>query len=242
VYIRFRISVTDVLGAVSEYTVSASVKKNNLPLTPTLAAPKSGAVTFNRTPRVLIQTAAEPDGTPQTVWVHAVDGNWYNSVDNPSMFSVSGSTSGGIKTIFTNPTAPYGAVSFSVECRDEYVSGTSATRSFTVATSPFAAITANVTRCKASHILTLRDAINAVRDYYGLAAYAWGYEVVGGKTNLLYWPYHVKELRAAIQGVIDTINNFAGSEIIPDVAWIPPGYGRPRADVMNQLAAITMSL
>jgi hypothetical protein len=242
VYIRFRISVTDVLDAVSDYTVSASVKKNNLPLTPTLAAPKSGATTFNRTPRVLIQTAAEPDGTPQTVWVHAADGNWYNSADNPAMFSVSGSTASGIKTIFTNPTAPLGAVSVSVECRDEYVSGTAATRSFTVAAPPFAAITANVTRCKASHIQTLRDAINAVRDYYGLAAYAWGYEVVGGKTNLLYWPYHVKELRAALQGVIDTINTFAGSEIIPDVAWIPLGYGRPRADVMNQLRDIVLGL
>jgi hypothetical protein len=90
--------------------------------------------------------------------------------------------------------------------------------------------------------MALRNAINHIRDYYGLTAYAWSYEVVGGKTNLLYWPYHIKELRAALQGVIDTINAFAGYEIIPDVAWIPLGYGRPRADVMNQLAAIVMSL
>jgi hypothetical protein len=241
-YLRFRISVTDTLGAVSDYAISGSVRKNIAPLTPSLAAPKAGSTTYNRTPKVLIQTAAEPDGTPQTVWVHAVDGNWYNSVDNPAMFSISGSSATGIKTIFTNPTAPLGAVSLSVECRDADTASPAANRSFTVADLPLETITANVTRCKASHIAALRNAINHVRDYYGLAAYAWSYEVVGGKTNLLYWPYHVKELRAALQGVIDAINAFAGSEIIPDVAWIPLGYGRPRADVMNQLAAIIMSL
>jgi hypothetical protein len=241
-YMRFRISVTDTLGAVSDYAVSGSIRKNIAPLTPSLAAPKSGATTYNHTPRVLIQTQPEPDGTPQTVWVHAADGNWYNSVDNPAMFSVSGSTASGIKTIFTNPTAPLGAVLLSVECCDADTASTAASRHVTVAASPLETITANITRCKASHIAALRNAINHVRDYYGLVAYAWSYEVVGGKTNLLYWPYHVKELRAALQGVIDAINAFAGAEIIPDVAWIPLGYGRPRADVMNQLAAIIMSL
>jgi hypothetical protein len=41
-YLRYRISVTDTLGAVSDYAVSGSVRKNTAPLTPSLAAPKAG--------------------------------------------------------------------------------------------------------------------------------------------------------------------------------------------------------
>jgi hypothetical protein len=240
--LRFRISVTDTLGAVSDYAVSGSIRKNIAPLMPSLAAPKAGSTTYNRTPKVLIQTQPEPDGTPQTVWVHAVDGSWYNSVDNPAMFSVSDSTATGIKTIFINPTAPFGAVLLSVECRDADTASPAISRHVTVAPSPLENIIANMTRVKASHITALRNAINHVRDYYGLAAYAWSYEVVGGKTNLLYWPYHIKELRAAIQGVADRINDFAGTTIIPDFDWLAVGTGRPRTDVMNQLMQITMSL
>jgi hypothetical protein len=234
-YLRFRVSVTDALGAVSDYAVSASVRKNSQPIAPTVAAPMEGAITYNKAPRVLIETHPNPDGAKQVIWVLAVDGHWYNSVDHPSMFSVSGATANGIRTIFTNPPALPGAVTLSVECRAADMSGVATMRSFAVLGAPFEEITANITHCKAAHILGFREAINHVRHYYGMAAYAWGYEVTGGRTNILYWPFHVLELRAAIQGIADRINAFAGQTIIPPFAWLPIGTGRPRADVMNQL-------
>jgi hypothetical protein len=78
----------------------------------------------------------------------------------------------------------------------------------------------------------LRTAINTQRAYYGLTAYTWGYTLEQGKTNAAYWVYHVQDLRAAVQGVIDKLNEY-GANIT--VAWLPLGTGRPRADLMNQL-------
>jgi hypothetical protein len=75
--------VTDVLDGVSGYVQSNSVMRNSPPLVPIVEVPKSGSVTYNRRPMYLIQTQAEPDGNPQTVWVKNANGNWYNNVDNP---------------------------------------------------------------------------------------------------------------------------------------------------------------
>ncbi len=55
---------------------------------------------------------------------------------------------------------------------------------------------------------------------------------------------HVKELRSAIDTIIDHINAFdvGGKFNIPLVQWLPLGNRRPRADVMNQLQDIVLSL
>ncbi|MDR0964781.1 MAG: hypothetical protein LBM60_09210, partial [Clostridium sp.] len=242
--LRFRISVTDTLSAVSDYTISNTVKKNIPPLPVLIEAPKAGGVIYNTTPRLLIETQAEPDGLPQTIFVTATDGNTYNSKDNPGMFSTSGSSATAVKTVFTNPQTAPGIYSVSVLCKDEISSGTAVSRSFTIAEPDFETITANETHVKARHITDLRTAVNNVRDYFNLPAYSWGYEIIPGRTNAAYWVYHIIELRAAIQGVVDKINMYdtsAGARI-PEISWLPLGTGRPRADVMEQLKTVILGL
>jgi hypothetical protein len=193
---------------------------------------------------LLIETQDEPDGLLQTVFVVATDGNTYNSKDNPEMFSTGGTSSTAVKAIFTNPQTLPGVVGISVQCRDEVSSGTAVSRNFTITEPPFETITANETHVKARHIADLRIAVNNVRDYFNLPAYSWGYEIIPGRTNAAYWVYHVIELRAAIQGVVDKINMYdtsAGARI-PDTQWLPLGTGRPRADVMEQLVTVICSL
>jgi hypothetical protein len=105
-------------------------------------------------------------------------------------------------------------------------------RGFTVAESPFTGEIVAGAPVKAAHLLELRAAANAVRNYYGLVAYPWAQSVTAGRTNIAYWPYHVLELRAAITGVVDLLADYGGSFKID---WLDIGRGRPRAEVMLQL-------
>lgn len=99
-YTRYRISVTDTLGAVSTYVVSGTVKKNSPPATPIVAAPKAGSTTYNPLPRFLITTGIEPDGQTQKVCVKIGAADWQDSVMNPELFSQSGYLGNGTKTAF----------------------------------------------------------------------------------------------------------------------------------------------
>ena len=58
------------------------------------------------------------------------------------------------------------------------------------------------------------------------------------------WPFHVLELRKAIEQVVDAINAFdqAWTNKLPDPAWIPITTGRPQTAVMQQLQAIILGL
>jgi hypothetical protein len=187
----------------------------------------------------LIQTQTEPDGTAQTIFVHCVGGEWYNSMEHPEYFTTSGASNENVKTVFIEPNAmEQGSYTVTIQCRDEYSIGTSMSRSFTIAQSPFEDITANKTHVKAAHIQTLRIAANHLRNYYHLSAYAWASEIVPGISQVRDWPFHILELRAAVQGLVDKINSFdSASEDneVPPVNWIDIGTGRPRADIVNQL-------
>ena len=104
-----------------------------------------------------------------------------------------------------------------------------------------------MTHVKAGHILVFRDAVTNIRHYYGLPAYGWARtsEILSGRTQVRDWPFHIMEFRAAIDGVIDRLNHFDGRSAafdIPKFEWIPHGAGRPRADVMNQLRDVILSL
>lgn len=245
-FTRYRISVTDSLGGVTAYVLSNTVMRNSPPLAAFVEAPKAGATTYNSHPICLIQTQPEPDGHPQSIYVCGANGIWYNSVDNPDCFTTPGASAEAVKTVFFDPGEPEtGQQTIIVQCRDEYSTGASVTRNFTVAANPFEDIVANETHVKASHILTLRTAANHVRDYFNLPPYAWASEVVPGRTQVRDWPFHVLELRAAVQGVIDKINSFdiTAAEIrIAPIDWIDIGTGRPRADVMNQLMELILQL
>jgi hypothetical protein len=245
-FTRFRISVTDSLGGVSSYVTSNVVLRNSPPLAPTVEAPKTGSRTYNAHPIFLIQTQPEADGQQQTIWVRADGGDWYNSVDNPDYFTTPGSSSVSIKTVCFFPSElEEGAHRLVIQIRDEYASGTAVERVFSVIPAPFEEILANETHVKARHILDLRTAANTVRNYYNLPAYVWGNEIVPGRTEVRDWPFHILELRAALQGVVDKINSFdeTAKEVrVAPIQWIDIGHGRPRADVMGQLTGLILQM
>jgi len=219
--------------------------RNSPPLVPLVEAPSARSVTYNHHPIFLIQTQPEPDGHPQTIWVRCANNEWYNSVDHPDYFTTPGATADSVMTVFFAPSEfEPGTHTIIVQCRDDFSTGTSVNRSFTLEPSPFEDIVANETHVKAAHILTLRSAVNVIRDYYNLPPYAWEHEIVPGKTLVFDWPLHIFELRAAVKGIIDKINSFdinAGTGVAP-YEWLPIGTGRPRADVMEQLKDLILQL
>lgn len=245
-YTRYRISVTDTLDAVSGYVVSGNVKKNSPPTAPAIVCPVSGSSGYNTTPRFMITTGIEPDGQTQIVEVKIDAEAWVNSVDNPEMFSVSGYLDNGVKTVYQAPALTIGTHTVTVRCLDSDIGSSSpeVVRTFTVLPSPFETVTANETHVKATHIQTLRNAVNTIRSYYNLPSAVWNEDIVAGKTEVKNWPFHIMELRKAIESVITAIKSFASSSTfdIPPITWIPIGTGRPRADVMQQIQNLILML
>lgn len=140
-YTRYRISVTDVLNAISSYVTGNTVKRNTNPPAPTITAPKAGSVTYNRSPRFLIQTGTEADGQAQTVYVQGTSGAWFNSVSNPVNFSFRGTLGSNVKTVFKNPDANPAQYTVAFECHDANSSSPQVTRTFTIAPLTFRRLT-----------------------------------------------------------------------------------------------------
>ncbi|NCC14961.1 MAG: hypothetical protein EOM28_01225 [Clostridia bacterium] len=243
---RYRISVTDTLDAVSAYVVSDTVKKNSPPTAPIIVCPVSGSSSYNTTPRFMLTTGVEPDGQMQIVEVKIDSGAWFNSVDNAERFSVSGYLGNGIKTVYQAATLTAGSHTVTVRCLDSDIESSSpeVVRTFTVLSPPFETITANETPVKATHIQTLLTAVNAVRSYYNLSPVTWSEDVTAGRTTVKNWPFHITELRKAIEPVVTAINGFDSSSAfdIPPGTWLPIGTGRPRADVMQQIQDLILML
>ncbi len=78
-----------------------------------------------------------------------------------------------------------------------------------------------------------------MRNYYSLPAYSWALPVTAGRTSIAYWPYHVLELRAAVEDVLDLLTEYGGGQKID---WLDIGRGRPRASVMLQLQDVITGL
>lgn len=245
-YTRYRISVTDTLDAVSAYVVSGTVKKNSPPAAPTIFCPMSGRFTYNATPRFMITTGIEPDGQTQIVEVKIDSGPWHNSVDNPERFSTSGYFGNGVKTIYQAEPLSVGNHTVTFRCLDSDIESSSVevVRTFTVLELPSEVITVNVTHVKATHIQTLRTAVNRVCSYYNLTPVTWREEIVAGKTTIKNWPSHIIEIRKAIDAVVMVINDFDSSTAfdIPAFTWLPIGMGRPKADVMEQIHNLILIL
>ncbi len=245
-YTRYRISVTDTLDAVSAYVISGTVKKNSPPSAPVIVCPPSGSSSYNTTPRFMITTGVEPDGQSQIVEVKIDTGAWINSVDNPERFSTSGYLGNGVKTVYQAETLAAGSHSITIRCLDSDIESASpeVIRTFTVLPTPFETITANETHVKASHIQKLRTAVNMVRSYYGLSPATWSEDLSAGKTTVKNWPFHITELRKAIEPVITAVNGFDSSSAfdIPPVTWLPVGAGRPKADVMQQIQILIFTI
>jgi len=246
-YTRYRISVTDVLDAVSAYVTSNTVKKNSPPTAPIIDCPQSGSSTYNVNPRFMITVGTESDGQTQILEVKIDTGAWLNSVDNPELFSTNGYLTNGVKMVFQAPalTAGNHTVTFRSIDSDVRSQSTEVVRTFTVLASPFETIIAGVTHVKAEHIRGIRNAVNTARNYYGLPLIAWNGDVTAGKTAIKDWPFHIAEIQRALVPVITKINGFdpnSSAFDIPPDDWQPIGTGRPKADVMGQLHLIVFML
>lgn len=243
---RYRIGVTDTLDAISAYVNSNIVRKNSPPTAPTIGCPMSGRTTYNTTPHFFITTGIEPDGQAQIVEVRLNSGEWYSSVDNAEMFSISGYLGDNTKTVFQASELSYGSHTVTIRCLDSDLMTSSAEigKTFSVQSSPFETITANVTSVKATHIKALRTAVNTIREFHCMTPIVWGEEIISGKTTVEVWPQHIAELRAAIEPIITKINGFDETSTfdIPSVEWIPFVNGRPKADVMTQLQDLILIL
>jgi hypothetical protein len=82
-----------------------------------------------------------------------------------------------------------------------------------------------------------------VRSYYAYPR-SLDDDISAGKTTVKNWPFHITELRKAIEPVITVVNGFDSSSAfdIPPVTWLPIGAGRPKADVMQQIQNLILTL
>ncbi|GHU79281.1 hypothetical protein AGMMS49992_31050 [Clostridia bacterium] len=240
---RYRIAVTDTLDALSAYVTSNTIQRMNRPETPIVAAPRNFSTIYNTTPRFLIKTGGTPDGRTQKIIV-IINGTSYNSVTNATMFSVSGSLTNGVATIFKAPTQTLGSKTIIIRCENDAGASAEETRTITIAALTVEDIVPGVTLVKAAHMQSLRDAANSVRLYYGLSASIWQEVIIASRTQVRDWPLHMKELRTALDAVIVTINGFdtVAAFDVPLVSWIVFSPGSPRAAVMQQVITLISNL
>jgi hypothetical protein len=245
-YTQFGVWTIDTLGALSGESLSNIIKNIPLdrpPLIPIIDAPSNNSITYNTKPMVFIQVQPEPDGQLQTLYVRIGSGAWHNSVDNPEYFTTGGELDGNVRTVYTSGELPPGNHIVEVHTSDGGFDSPTAIRAFTVLDSPFDTIAFNQTSVKARHITDLRTAVNNIRNYYNMAAYTWNDAIIPGETLVMYWGFHILELRAAMEAVIGWVNGYDvnAANIIP-LEWLPIGTRRPRAAVMNQLRDLNLQL
>lgn len=93
-----------------------------------------------------------------------------------------------------------------------------------------ATLTPGATYVKALHMQELQDRVSTLRAFYGLSAYPFT-TIVEGQTSLAGWTTHVNEIRAAIDGIGKSHET-----------WLTITENKPRADVIQQLRDVVLSL
>lgn len=86
----------------------------------------------------------------------------------------------------------------------------------------------------------LRTVVNAIRAYYGMAAFQWAETIAAGLTTMAGWEGNVLEIRTAIEQVASFVNAWDSTGIghkITLPAWIVITGKQPIAAVMEQLRA-----
>lgn len=91
-------------------------------------------------------------------------------------------------------------------------------------------LTAGATPIKAIHMQELQARVATLRAFYGLSAYSFT-NIVAGQTSLAGWTAHVLEIRAAIDGIGKS-----------HAAWLTITENKPRADIVQQLRNVVLSL
>lgn len=157
----------------------------------------------------------------------------YQVVKEVKTSATSGSTSVsspavGARRKFTITTcSAYGSVYDSMDSAESpvVIGGHEPLEGFTDAT-----LTAEATPVKALHMQELQARVDTLRAFYGLSAYNFT-TIIAGQTSLAGWTSHVLEIRAAI----DEIG-------MSHAAWLTITENKPRADVIQQLRDVVLSL
>lgn len=239
-YTKFSILTIDTQNAQSTEKISNTVLCVAAASdTPAVIAPSEGSATYNTNPKVLITMGAAPN--TQISSVRIGQGTWHNTVNNQNYFSKSGVVNKNTPLVYQAQNLTLGAKTVYVQSFDSNLTAPSSTvsRSFTILPFQLESINPNITKVKASHISYLRNAVNTVREYYSLPIVNWKDIIIKGKTSILMWPYHIIEIRSAIDEIAALIKNYIPYE---DISWIPLTKGRPKADVVNQIKNIILTL
>ena len=209
----------------------AALTANTAPAAPGVTAPVASKIIYNSQPRILATVGSDTDGHSQTL---AASGYAVSSA---------GAQAPGKKLVLRRSSAAgAGAQSISVTSTDTMGMASSAVdRSFTYAVPAWTDtnLVAGETPIKAVHMTELQAAINNVRAYYGMAAYAFT-AITAGVTGLAGWTSHVAELRAAIDQVVSLVNGWDTANGTHDIslpAWIAISVNCPAAAVIAQLRA-----
>lgn len=235
--IKYRVRAVDALGAVSGWLESNACVKNTAPAAPTVNYPQAGKTTHNSRPRLLATLGADPEGHLQQI---LADGFTPSRAD--------GLTAGSKIILRRTGAAASGAVSYSVKSSDQYgEQSTAVTGSLTYSAPSYTdpSLAAGTTRIKAAHMTELRDMVNNVRAYYGLAAVGWAETITAGSTKTRNWKAHVLELQQAINDVVALVNGWDSGGAANNInlpTWIAIRGKQPQADVMAQIRAVVATL
>lgn len=197
-YLRFRVYA---IGTHNGYdsgwsTYSASVKKNQLPLAPTIVYGVNGKTTYNTQPYFKIVVSAEPDGQTQEIQL-SVNGGGYTPIK--SEIPAAGGT-----FAFRLPTLAVGAHSLLFKVVDSVGASSPATNTtLTVATPAFTDNTLTGIAVKAIHINELRTQINNLRQFYGMAAVSWIDTITAGNTVVK--AAHFTQLQTALSEIASLV-------------------------------------
>lgn len=207
--------------------VSGGTKVNTLPTAPTVAG--SGA-TYNPRPRLLVTAGTDTDGDALTIQASG-------------FYASSSPVESGGKSLLRRATAlEAGTYAVTVQNVDPSAGSALTDVQITVLSPAWTddPIIAGTTRIKAAHINELRQALETVCAYYGMAAPTWETgEVIAGVTPDYLFPAHVAELQQAVRDIAAYVNAWDASSASNNI--ILPAMETPtipKAAVINQLRKI----
>ena len=211
--------------------VSGGTKVNTLPTAPTVVG--SGA-TYNPRPRLLITAGSDPDGDAL-------------SIQAAGFLASSSPVTGGGKSVLRRSAAwEAGTYPVTVQNVDPSAGSALTDVQITVLSPAWTddPIIAGTTRIKAAHINELRQALETVCAYYGMAAPSWETgQVIAGVTPDYLFPAHAAELQSVVRQIAAFVNAWdptsSGNNIILPSLENP---STPKAAVINQLRQIVTLL
>lgn len=97
-------------------------------------------------------------------------------------------------------------------------------------------VVAGSTSVKAVHMNELRQAVDDLREWYGMTAYTWSEEIIAMVTSSVNWASHAIEIKEQIEEIASFINSWDNTNSALDVSLpVIPNSIAPNAEVINKL-------